>query len=431
MMTYEQTIDYIYGRMPLFQVVGASAYKPGLDSMRAFDAYLGHPHHQFPTIHVAGTNGKGSVSHTIASVLQSAGYKVGLFTSPHLRDFRERARVNGEMMPKEFVTSFVDRYMQVFDVIYPSFFEVTVAMAFDFFRQQQVDVAVVEVGLGGRLDSTNIINPRLCVITNISFDHTNILGDTLAEIAAEKAGIIKTRIPVVIGEADDPAVRDVFVKKAAEELAPIHFVEEELEVTEVAYSEKENMPVMDFTINGKSFSTSLLGDYQKKNMPTAYLACMQLRRLGFNITNEALQHGFLHAQQQTHLLGRWQQLDNNPLTVCDCGHNEAGLTFVANQLARTKYNCLRFVIGMMKDKDVAHVLPLLPKDAVYYFTQASSPRAMPAAMLQEKAKAFGLEGFAVDNVPDAIKRAKADAKEGDMVFVGGSCYVVAEIPDLE
>lgn len=430
-MTYNETIEYIYNRMPLFQVVGSAGYKEGIDGMKAFDKVLGHPHHAFRTIHVAGTNGKGSSSHTLASVLQSAGYKVGLFTSPHLKDFRERVRVNGEMMSLQFVIDFVEKYSKYFDVLYPSFFEVCVAMAFDYFRQEKVDVAVIEVGLGGRLDSTNIITPELSVITNISFDHTNFLGNTLGEIAAEKAGIIKPGVPVVIGEAEDADVRKAFLDKATAVGAPIHFVDEEVKVNSVENGFVDGKAVLNFDVDGTCFSTTLLGDYQHRNMATAFLAVRYLREVGFRISDEALKHGFLHTVDQTHLLGRWQQLGSNPLLLCDTGHNEAGIRFVTAQLERTPHNHIRFVYGVMKDKDVPHILPLLPQDAIYYYTQASTPRAMPCEVLKEKANAGGLPGDCYPTVAEALEAARRDAEPGDVVFVGGSTYVVAEIPGLE
>lgn len=430
-MTYNETIDYIYGRMPLFQVVGSAGYKAGIEGMQAFDKVLDHPHRSFRTIHVAGTNGKGSTSHTLASILQSAGYRVGLFTSPHLKDFRERVRVNGEMMDKQFVVDFVAKYGSCFDVIYPSFFEVCVAMAFSYFRQQKVDVAVVEVGLGGRLDSTNIITPELCVITNISFDHTNFLGDTLTAIAGEKAGIMKRGVPVVIGEAEDEGVRGVFLETAAKTGAPIHFVDEEVGRCTVEPGFVGEKAVLNFNIDGFGFATTLLGDYQQKNMQTAFLAVKHLRCAGFRITDEAVRHGFLHTVEQTHLLGRWQQLSSNPLTLCDTGHNEGGIRFVTAQLERTPHNHIRFVYGVMKDKDVEHILPLLPQEAVYYYTQASTPRAMQADELCRRANAGGLQGCAYANVEEALAAARRDAQPGDVVFIGGSTYVVAEVPGLE
>lgn len=426
-MNYKETVQYIYNRMPLFQIVGSAGYKEGLEGMRAFDDYLNHPHHSFKTIHVAGTNGKGSVSHSLASILQSAGYKVGLFTSPHLRDFRERVRVNGEMMTEQFVIDFVEKYGKVFDVIYPSFFEVSVAMAFDYFRQEKVDVAVIEVGLGGRLDSTNIITPELSVITNISFDHTNLLGDTLPKIAAEKAGIIKHNIPVVIGEAEDKEVRQVFIDRAKEVEAPIHFVDEELQTVGFENGFDGETPIQSMVINGTKVSTPLLGIYQQKNIPTAFLAVQYMRKAGYNISDGAMLEGFLKVLDQTHLIGRWQCLGKNPMTVCDTGHNEAGIKMIVEQLSRIKYKTLRIVYGVMKDKDVAHILPLLPKNAIYYFTKASTPRAMAEDILQQHALSFGLKGSSYPTVADALAAARKDAEADDFIFVGGSTYVVAEI----
>jgi dihydrofolate synthase/folylpolyglutamate synthase len=427
-MNYQETIQYIYNRMPLFQVVGSSAYKPGLDSMKSFDEYLGHPHQSFATIHVAGTNGKGSVSHTLASVLQSAGYKVGLFTSPHLRDFRERVRVNGEMMSQQFVIDFVKKYQNVFDVLYPSFFEVNVAMAFDYFRQQQIDVAVVEVGLGGRLDSTNIITPKLSIITNISLDHTAILGDTVELIAGEKAGIIKPGVPVVIGEADQPGVRQVFINKAHQEGAPIFFVDEQIKTEGVTQQiGTDRMPYQHFVLNGFALNTPLLGLYQQKNIPTAYLAVLQLRRLGFHLTDEAVSDGFSRTLSQTHLLGRWQKIGDSPLTICDTGHNEAGITYIVQQLRQTPHRTLRIVYGVMKDKDIAHILPLLPREAVYYFTRAAISRSLPQDELKKRAEAVGLKGNAYPSIAEALAAARGDSAPEDLLFVGGSTYVVAEI----
>jgi dihydrofolate synthase/folylpolyglutamate synthase len=411
--------------------VGGSAYKEGLYNTYKLDEHFGHPHQKYKTIHVAGTNGKGSCSHTLAAILQASGLKVGLFTSPHLVDFRERIRVNGKMVDEQYVIDFVEHHRRFFEPLHPSFFELTTAMAFRYFADQEVDVAVVEVGLGGRLDCTNIIMPEVCVITNISFDHTNLLGNTLAEIAGEKAGIIKSGVPVVIGEAEDAAVRNVFLDKAAAVGAPIHFVDEEVKVDSVENGFMEEKAVLNFNIGGTSFATTLLGDYQRRNMATAFLAVRYLREVDFAISDDALKHGFLHTVDQTHLLGRWQQLDSNPLTLCDTGHNEAGIRFVTAQLERTPHKRIRFVYGVMKDKDVAHILPLLPQDAVYYYTQASTPRAMPCEVLKEKANAGGLAGDCYPTVADALAAARRDAEPGDVVFVGGSTYVVAEIPGLE
>ena len=427
-MNYKETIEYLYSRMPMFQVVGSSAYKEGLEGMRRLDEVAGHPHRKFRCVHVAGTNGKGSVSHSVASVLQEAGYKVGLFTSPHLKDFRERVRVNGEMMSEEFVIDFVARFRKAFEVIYPSFFEACVAMAFDYFAKCNVDVAVVEVGLGGRLDSTNIISPDLCVITNISFDHTGILGDTLEKIAAEKAGIMKKNVPVVIGEAGDGGVRTVFEQTAANVGCPIHFVEDEMKEVKAEPRADGETALLHFCVDGFEFETDLTGDYQHRNMPTALLAIRQLQKQGYKITDEAIRSGLRHVTGNTHLLGRWQKIGENPLTICDTGHNEAGIRYVTRQIAATPHRKLRFVYGVMKDKDVAHILPLLPRvDVEYYFTQASTPRAMPCGALKEKANGAGLPGKAYGSVAEALRAARAESEEGDLVFVGGSTYVVAEV----
>ena len=427
MMNYSETLNFIYNRMPLFQMVGSAAYKEGLDGMMAFDERLGHPHKSFRTIHVAGTNGKGSCSHTIASVLQSAGYKVGLFTSPHLKDFRERIRVNGKPVSQKFVIDFVEQHKDFFDVIYPSFFEVNVAMAFEYFKEQKVDVAVIEVGLGGRLDSTNIISPDLCVITNISIDHTNILGNTLGAIAQEKAGIIKKGIPVVIGEKH-PETDSVFIGKAKEMEAEIIFAEEATTVNYEGTKSFRKVPYQHFSINGQKIKTPLLGIYQQKNMPTAWCAAKKLQSLGYHITDEQIEKGFKGVIKQTHLLGRWQKLQDKPCVICDTGHNIAGIEYICQQLRETPHKQLRMVYGMVSDKDIDHILPLLPKDAIYYFTQAASKRALPAEEMQEKAqRVAGLKGRCFSSVEEALNTAKAEADPDDLIYVGGSTYVVAEI----
>lgn len=413
--------------MPLFQMVGSAAYKEGIDGMIAFDNRLGNPHRSFKTIHVAGTNGKGSVSHTIASVLQSAGYKVGLFTSPHLKDFRERIRVNGKPVSQRFVIDFVEKHKEFFDVIYPSFFEVNVAMAFDYFREQQVDVAVVEVGLGGRLDSTNIISPDLCVITNISIDHTNILGDTLGAIAKEKSGIIKQGTPVVIGEKH-PETEQIFIDKAKEMNAEITFAEENTTVEYQGTKSVRKVPYQQFVINGETIQTPLLGSYQQKNMPTAWCAVKRLQTLGYHISDEQIEKGFRNVIKQTHLLGRWQKLQESPCVICDTGHNIAGIGYICQQLRETPHKQLRMVFGMVSDKDIDHILPLLPKEAIYYFTQADSKRALPAEEMREKARRVaGLDGRCFTSVAEALATAKAEADPDDLIYVGGSTYVVAEI----
>lgn len=407
-------------------MVGKAAYKEGLESMVAFDEKLGNPHRSFRCIHVGGTNGKGSTSHTVASILQSAGYKVGLFTSPHLKDFRERIRVNGEMVPEQYVIDFVEKYKDYFDVIYPSFFEVNVAMAFDYFRQEKVDYAVVEVGLGGRLDSTNIITPILSVITNISLDHVNILGDTELKIAKEKAGIIKEGIPVVIGEAEGE-IKELFEKVAAERHADIHFAEEHKAVWHHERVDEDGTPLQGFEIDGTMVETPLLGIYQAKNMATVKCVVSELRKLGLGITWKAEEEGFRRTIAQTHLLGRWQRIGEHPTVVCDTGHNVGGIQYVAQQLSQTPHKSLHIVFGMVGDKDVSHVLDLLPKDAHYYFTRASIKRAMDEHTLYQMGTDRGLKGESYPTVREALTEAKKRATPDDLIYVGGSTYVVAEI----
>lgn len=425
-MDYQETLQYIYNRLPLFQMVGSSAYKEGIDSMIAFDDYLGNPHKSFKTIHVGGTNGKGSVSHTLASVLQSAGYKVGLFTSPHLKDFRERIRVNGKMVSEEFVVDFVERHKAMFDVFYPSFFEVNVGMAFDYFRQEKVDVAIVEVGLGGRLDSTNIIKPEMCVITNISIDHVAILGNSRRKIAAEKAGIIKSGIPVVIGEADDE-VKGVFIKRAEEVGAEIRFADRECRLATLGSVMRDNVPYQRLLIDWCRIETPLMGYYQRKNMKTAYLAVQTMRKVGFEISKKAMEEGFCKTVEQTGLLGRWQKLQDSPTVICDTGHNVGGIRYVMRQLTETKHDTLRIVFGMVNDKDITHVLELMPKSAVYYFTKASVARALPENELKERAERAGLEGRAYATVREALEAAVKESSADDLVYVGGSNFIVAEV----
>jgi dihydrofolate synthase/folylpolyglutamate synthase len=411
--------------MPLFQMVGSSGYKEGLDSIMVLDNYLGNPHADFPTIHVGGTNGKGSVSHTIASVLQAAGYKTGLFTSPHLKDFRERIRINGIPVPEEFVIRFVEQYKPLFDTLHPSFFEVNTAMAFQYFKEEQVDIAVIEVGLGGRLDSTNIISPLLSVITNISFDHTDILGNTLPAIAREKAGIIKPGIPVVIGEAEGE-VRQIFQDKTNETGSPIFFSDTVLS----EYGGTENQDgtqVQIFRLDGHTIRTPLLGDYQKKNMVTAWKAVQVLKSLGLRLSESSIERGFTRVVQSTGLQGRWQTLQENPHVIADTGHNVAGISFIIKQLEKTPYQTLRMVIGFVNDKDLESILRLLPHDAVYYFTNAAIPRALPADILYEKAQVHGLKGNIYSSVKNALEAALNDASTEDLIFVGGSTFVVAEV----
>lgn len=421
-MDYKESLDFLYNSLPMYQRIGGAAYKAGLDTSIALATLFGNPHKAFRSIHVAGTNGKGSVSHLLASMLQRAGYRVGLYTSPHLVDFRERIRVDGEMISREAVTDFVSRYLAMGYGGSPSFFELTMVMAFDYFRLKQVDIAVVEVGLGGRLDSTNIITPMLSVITNISFDHTQFLGNTLPLIAAEKAGIIKPHVPVVIGE-DAAEIHDVFVAKAAAEEAPIVFAEEQQQVKS-ARREHDR-----WIIETRDYGTivdELSGDCQVKNAATVLAAVGELRKLGLNLLDEAVHDGFANVCEISGLMGRWMLVDDAPRTVCDTGHNTGGWQYLGRQLHNEHCRQLRIVIGFVNDKDIAHILEMLPQEAVYYFTQASVPRALDCHILADAARAKGLNGDAYPTVADAYCAALAASTADDMIFVGGSTFVVAD-----
>ena len=407
-MTYQETLDYLYNQVPMFQRVGGSAYKEGLENTMLLDEHFRHPHLQFRTIHVAGTNGKGSVSHTLAAVLQCAGYKTGLYTSPHLVDFRERIRINGTPISKQYVMDFVEQERSFFEPLHPSFFELATAMAFKYFADEQVDVAVVEVGLGGRLDCTNIIMPDLSIITNISFDHVQFLGDTLAKIASEKAGIIKPGIPVVIGETT-PETKPVFLKKANEEGAPVFFAEEH-DCSDFADVEYE-----------------LKGIYQEKNKRTLFTALPLLKEAGYHMVKEAIRKGFAQVVELTGLMGRWQKLYDSPTLVCDTGHNVGGIQYVVEQLRRQPCHQLHIVIGMVNDKDISGVLAILPRKAKYYFTQASVSRALPVEQLYELATAAGLEGESYPNVKSAAEAAMKNSLPEDFIFVGGSNFIVADL----
>lgn len=410
----------------MFQRIGADAYKPGLDTSRSLDDLFGNPHRNYKTIHVAGTNGKGSVSHTIASILQESGYKVGLYTSPHLIDFRERIRVNGQMIPETDVTNFVEKYLKSGFNGHPSFFELTMMMAFDYFSRENVDIAVIEVGLGGRLDSTNIITPILSIITNISFDHTQFLGNTLPAIAAEKAGIIKHGVPVVIGEAEGD-VRKVFLDKAKEVDAPIVFAQENAQIK--SYKRTNNTLVLDTLHNGE-LVYELSGDCQTHNANTILNALPLLKDMGLNITDKAIADGFSNVCELTGLMGRWMQLSSCPRVICDTGHNIGGFQYIVEQLKNESYSNLHIVLGFVNDKDVNHILELLPKDATYYFTQASIPRAMDSAHLASLAAEKGLHGNSFPNVPNAFKEALKNCADTDLIYVGGSTFVVADLLSL-
>ena len=423
-MTYQETIDYLFNSTPLFQNVGKDAYKEGLENTHLLDEHFGHPHRQFKTIHVAGTNGKGSCSHTLAAILQSAGYKVGLYTSPHLVDFRERIRINGTPVSEAYVIDFVENHRAFFEPLHPSFFELTTAMAFNYFAEQQVDVAVIEVGLGGRLDCTNIIRPDLCVITNISFDHTQFLGDTLAKIASEKAGIIKEGIPVVIGETT-PETKPVFAEKAIQVNAPIHFAEEEQFLLESSINEQGKRIYQ--TKEYADLEGELGGLCQIKNTNTLLSAIRILQDIGYNINDTHVREGFAHVCSLTGLMGRWQKILETPVAYCDTGHNKAGIQYIVEQLSRQTYRQLHIVMGMVNDKDISGVLAMLPKDAIYYFTKASVSRALNENEVKRLAGEAGLEGNTYPSVKDAFEAAQASAHPDDFIFVGGSTFIVADL----
>ena len=423
-MTYQETIDYLFNSTPLFQNVGKDAYKEGLENTHLLDEHFGHPHRQFKTIHVAGTNGKGSCSHTLAAILQSAGYKVGLYTSPHLVDFRERIRINGTPVSEAYVIDFVENHRAFFEPLHPSFFELTTAMAFNYFAEQQVDVAVIEVGLGGRLDCTNIIRPDLCVITNISFDHVQFLGNTLAKIASEKAGIIKEGIPVVIGETT-PETKPVFAEKAIQVNAPIHFAEEEQFLLESSLNEQGNRIYQ--TKEYADLEGELGGLCQIKNTNTLLSAIRILQDIGYNINDTHVREGFAHVCSLTGLMGRWQKILETPVAYCDTGHNKAGIQYIVEQLSRQTYRQLHIVMGMVNDKDISGVLAMLPKDAIYYFTKASVSRALNENEVKRLAGEAGLEGNTYPSVKDAFEAAQASAHPDDFIFVGGSTFIVADL----
>lgn len=407
-MNYRETITYLYNCTPVFEHVGASAYKEGLENTLALDEHFGHPHRQYKTIHVAGTNGKGSCSHTIASVLQEAGYKVGLYTSPHLIDFRERIRVNGQSISEERIVEFVEKERSFFEPLHPSFFELTTAFAFKYFAEQEVDIAVIEVGLGGRLDCTNIINPILSVITNISFDHTGFLGNTLEQIAGEKAGIIKEGVPVVIGE-HTPETRPVFEQKAQERKAPVIFAQD-----------KEEM--------GKDIDFELKGIYQARNKQTILTALDALgSSLPRPLSTSHIARGLAHVCENTRLMGRWQTLQEQPKVVCDTGHNVGGWQYLSQQIQAQPCKQLHIVFGMVDDKDIDKVMELLPSHAEYYWTQADNHRAIPAERVADIGRRHGLRGSIYNKVEEAYEAAMSHADAQDFVFVGGSSYIVADL----
>ena len=430
-MSYSEVLEYLYEHLPYYQRKGPAAYKGNLDNTLALDQMFHHPHRNFRTIHVAGTNGKGSVSHMLAAILQKAGYKTGLYTSPHLKDFRERIRLNGEMVPEQFVTDFVERFLEMnkTSALEPSFFELTVLMAFDYFSEQKVDVAVIEVGLGGRLDSTNIITPELSVITNISLDHTALLGDSLGKIALEKAGIIKRSIPVIIGETH-PQTSVIFEGKAAENSSKILFADQLIKADYSMISIDQRQIFNIKSSDGLLFENlrlDLLGKYQAKNICTLLCAVQELQKMGWKISTANIRDGLENVTGLTGLLGRWQTIGANPRIICDTAHNEGGMREVVAQLRQIPCKKLHFIIGMVNDKDIAGILSLLPGEAVYYFTKASIPRAMAEHQLMQMATYFGLNGAAYEDVPTALAEARMYADKDDLIFVGGSTFVVAEV----
>ncbi len=418
----------------MFQRVGAAGFKKGLGNTLALAEALGNPEQQFRSVHVAGTNGKGSSSHLLAAVLQAAGYKVGLYTSPHLREFTERIRVNGQELPPDYLVAWVARWRQLFEQVQPSFFEMCVALAYAYFAEQRVDIAIVEVGLGGRLDSTNIITPLVSLITNISLDHQALLGNTLPEIASEKAGIIKASVPVVVSQTQ-PEVAEVFKREAAGKLAHLVFADQIYQAKFTAETEPETgLRPLSVTQHGRPYlpnaELGLPGDYQQFNLPGVLATLDELRALGFHLTDAAVRTGLQHVSQLTGLRGRWSIIGRRPLVVCDTGHNAAGLRLVVAQLQRLEYEQLHMVIGAVQDKDVAAMLELLPAAATYYFCAANIPRALPAQDLAEQAVALGLSGRAYGPVAAAVAAARAAAGPRDVVFIGGSTFVVAEVEEL-
>lgn len=404
-MNYQQTLDYLFQQLPMYQRVGNAAYKTDLQNTIELCEILGNPQHKFKSIHIAGTNGKGSTSHMLASILQEAGYKVGLYTSPHLKDFRERIKVDGETISEGEVIEFVNLYKNNFEQINLSFFEWTVGLAFDYFANQKVDIAIIETGLGGRLDSTNVVSPELSIITNIGLDHTQFLGDTLPLIAKEKAGIIKANVQVVIGETQIET-KDVFIDKAQSLSSPILFADQQ---------------------NIKLYNSDLKGLYQQKNMTTALCSIESLKKNGWDISNQKIEAGLQNIVKNTGLLGRWQVLQDIPKVICDTGHNEDGVRYITKQLLQEVYNKLHIVFGAVNDKSLSSVLKLLPKDAEYYFCQANIPRALNVNELYRQASEIGLKGFVYSSVAEALNNAKDKADNEDLIFVGGSTFVVAEV----
>lgn len=427
-MNYKETLDWMFNKLPMYQRIGAAAYKADLNTTIEILDYLNNPQENFKSVHIAGTNGKGSTSHSLASVFQAAGFKTGLYTSPHLRDFRERIRINGQMIPEDNVVTFIEQHKQKLEELELSFFEMTVAMAFDYFSKEKVDIAIIEVGMGGRLDSTNVIHPELSLITNISLDHVKFLGDCEEKIAAEKAGIIKENTPIVIGETQERS-KDVFINKAEEKNSPISFADQIFECRkkdEVAldYHTYDIYKNNELYISDLKFP--LLGNYQKKNLATIICA-LDILKNKFDISQNNICDGLLNVVKATGLMGRWQVINKKPLAIADTGHNVAGINEVKHQLAETKFEKLHFVLSVVNDKDIEGILELLPKDAEYYYCKADIPRGLSAEILAEKATNCGLNGKVYNSVKEAYAAACNNAKENDLVFVGGSNFTVAEV----
>ncbi|MGG7035351.1 MAG: bifunctional folylpolyglutamate synthase/dihydrofolate synthase [Flavobacterium sp.] len=405
-MTYQETTEWMFNQLPMYQLQGASAYKEDLTNTHLLSKHLNHPENDLKCIHVAGTNGKGSTSHMLASIFQEAGYKVGLYTSPHLKDFRERIKINGQEISESFVCDFIEKNKSFFEENQLSFFEMSVGLAFDYFRNEKVDIAIIEVGMGGRLDATNIINPLVSVITNIGLDHTQFLGDTLAKVAAEKAGIIKPGIPVIIGEYTSET-QPVFLAKANECNSEIYFASDLILET---------------------YPSDLIGDYQKHNKKTVLQTVKTIQKQNyFSISEENIQKGLLNVVKNTGLQGRWQQLGKNPKVICDTAHNKHGLAIVMNQLQNEKFDRLHIVLGVVNDKDLEEILPLFPKNAKYYFCKPNIFRGLDENLLKEKANIFDLKGNIFNSVSDAYKEAQLNSNQNDLIYIGGSTFVVAEI----
>ncbi len=431
-MNYQETLEYLFSQLPMFHRIGPAAYKANLDNTLALSQHLGKPETKFRSIHIAGTNGKGSVANMLASVLQQQGYKTGLATSPHLKDFRERIRINGQMIPKREVASFIGQHRSFFERLNPSFFEITIALTFDYFARQQVEIAVIETGLGGRLDSTNIVSPEICIITNIGLDHMNLLGDTLPKIAAEKAGVIKEGVPVVIGKYQ-PEIHHVFEEVAAGKNAPLFLAKDYFETAFAEIKEYQGQPLQYITFKSpsgerKTLATDLMGSYQEENLAAVLTAVELLNRGGgVSVSDNALREGLCRVQQNTGFKGRWLQIGKRPRIIVDTGHNADGLQQVIKQLSKLNFEKLHIVLGMVDDKDITGVLSLFPQTAQYYFCKPDVPRGLDAQKLGAKALEHGLYGETFTSVKMALQAAKGRASARDLIFVGGSTFVVAEV----